>query len=924
MKNNKQKTFYDLVSQDQQYKIAVGSASPKTIEKFDKIQQLLKFPLRPYQLEALSSFQLFEKDRFDSRSLKEKTIQESRDDEGKPVQWHKVGFEMATGSGKTLLMGATILDLWHKGHRDFLILTPNTILFDKTIENFTPRAVKSIFGDGWNLSYNLVTGNSYRDKTCNYEEDKDISFYIFNMQKFYDKGTSMGQKVGEDTMKGVPYVRRPLEESVWRDKSGNHTISFVEFLRERRPVIISDEAHHYQQKKTMEAILELLPSIVLEFTATSLEKDESDYSGQNNLYKYPMQRYITDGYGKRIFAVGCGTSDEKTTDEVTDSDKQKLIWGMLIHLLKDEALAAVNAPVKKSMLLTKARSIKHADFIDVYLKNWPDAVSGELDEVLEQVNRESTDIAKIVKQNIPKNKAELVKKLKRVANSVFTIHSKNKSEEETWTEYQSLDDNKAEIVNQVRVFTEGVDYDNFYTIVILGDTNEDGKIKKASLVTAQLCGRGLRLYKEKREFDVLEHELKEQSEILNVVCDHGKRFEKFVTELQEKMQLAAGTIEIPAEEEDRENKVNKEIIDDYEIPILQIKPVATGKSFEDTLKDKTLSVEAFISEVCSVLKGDKVLKPEVMAAIDYAEITRGEIEIQKDKPATTRRTITLSKDEISRWAWHFVEEVGPFIGNNSIGAVKNLIDKIINAGIQVDTAYAIDYKKALKALKKSIIDFYASKSFELMFRSQFTLRKKNVKNVFVDGKVTVRKRDGKTINLIPSYQEMTSHQQQKGIIVEGYQHAIKPYVKFDSPPEKLVADALEHLCVLDKNKKSFWVRNEPKTEYPVEVKPAPFYPDFLAYIKGKWAVIDVKGKHLAETKQIDERKKVLKLLEKEGKISTYFLVDKVMEKKGFEGQKIQSLDDFSSFDELRHAELGDEEFINGTSPDLFKKRSKGT
>jgi len=914
MKNNKQKTFYDLVSQDHQYKIAIGSASPKNIENFNKIQQLLKFPLRPYQVEALSAFQLFEKDRFDSRSLKEKTIQESKDDEGKPVQWHKVGFEMATGSGKTLLMGATILDLWHKGHRDFLILTPNTILFDKTIENFTPRAVKSIFGDGWNLSYNLVTGNSYRDKTCNYEDDKDISFYVFNMQKFYDKGTSSGQKDGEDTMKGVPYVRRPLEESVWRDKSGNHTISFVEFLRERHPVIISDEAHHYQQKKTTEAIFEFLPSFVLEFTATSLEKDMSDDFGQNNLYKYPTQRYITEGYGKRIFAVGCGTSDEKTTDEVTDSDKQKLIWGMLIHLLKDEALAVVHAPVKKSMLLTKARSIKHADLVDVYLKNWPDAVSGELDDVIEQVNREGTDIAKIVRQNIPKNKTELIKKLKRVANSVFTIHSENKSEEETWTEYQTLDDNKAEIVNQVRVFTEGVDYDNFYTIVVLGDT-----VEKVGLAAAQLIGRGLRLYKEKREFDILEHDLKEQSEILHVVCERGRRFDQIVQEIREKLDLSQASIEIPTEEEDRENKVNKKIIDDYEIPILQIKPVATGKSFEDALEDKTLSIESFISEVCSVLKGAKVLKPEVMAAVDYAEITRDEVELQKDKPATTRRTITLSKEDISRWAWDFVEEVGPFIGNNSIGAVKNLIDKIINAGIQVDTAYAIDYKKALKALKKSIIDFYSKKSFELMFRSHFTFRKKNVKNIFVDSKVTVRKRDGKTINLIPSYQEITSHQQQKGIIVEGYQHAIKPYVKFDSPPEKLVADALEHLCALDKKKRSFWVRNEPKTEYPVDVKPAPFYPDFLAFIDGKWIIVDVKGKHLAEAKQIDNRKKALKLLEKEGGITTFFLVDEVMRKKGFTPNTISSVSDFEGFDELRHEGLGLEEFINGYVPTLFDK-----
>jgi len=911
----KPQTFYDSVSQDQRYKIAVGSPSPKTIENYDKTQHLLKFALRPYQIEALSAFQLFWKDGFDSRSLKEKTLQEAKNDEEKVVHWHKVGFEMATGSGKTLLMGATILDLWHKGYKDFLILTPNTILFDKTIENFTPRAVKSIFGDGWNLTYNLVTGNSYRDKTCSWEEDKDISFYVFNMQKFYDKSAS-AQKDGEDTMRGTPYVRRPLEESLWRDKSGENTISFVEFLRERRPVIISDEAHHYQQKKTTEAILELLPSAVLEFTATSLEKGgESESFGQNNLYKYPMQRYINEGYGKRIFAVGCGTSDEKVTDEVSDSDKQKLVWGMLIHLLKWESLSAVNAPVKKAMLLTKARSIKHADAIDTYLKNWPDSVSGEIDEVLEQVNREGTDIAKIVRQYTPKNKTDLVKKLSAVAKSVFTIHSENKSDDEIWTDYQSLDDNKAEIVNQVRIFSEGVDYDNFYTIVVLGDT-----VEKVGLAAAQLIGRGLRLYKEKREFDILGDELKEQSEILHIICERGRRFDKIVEEIRENLELSPASIEIPTEEEERENKVNRKIIDDYEIPILQIKPIATGKSFEEALKDKSLSVGAFIDDVCGLSKGAKVLKPEVLAMVDYAEITREEIELQKDKPATTRRSITLPKNDIARWALDFIEQTGSFIGNNSFDTAKKLIETIIGSGIQVDTAYAIDYKRALKALLKSIIEFYGRKSYELMFKSEFNLKKKNVKNIFIDSKVVVRKREGHTLNLIPSHQEMSSHLQQKGIIVEGYQHSVRPFVKFDSPPEKWVADALEHLCSLDKKKKSFWVRNEPRTEYPVEVKPAPFYPDFLAFINGKWIVVDVKGKHLAEAKQIDERKKALKLLEKEGGVQTFFLVDKVMEKRGFKAVEITSVDDFSGFDELRHEELGIEEFTNGQKPTLFDKK----
>jgi type III restriction enzyme len=913
----KQQTFYDLVSRDSQYDSVVSSASSKNIEKYDEIQHLLKFSLRPYQMEALAAFQLFWKNNFDSRSLKQRTLQQGKNDEGETIEWHKIGFEMATGSGKTLLMGAIISDLYNRGYRDFLILTPNTILFDKTIENFTPREVKSIFGDGWNLTYNLVTGNSYRDKTCHYEDNQDISLYVFNVQKFYDKVTTPGKTNGEDTMKGVPYVRRPLEDSLWHDESGN-TISFVEFLRQRRPVIISDEAHHYQQNKTKEVIFELLPRIVLEFTATSLEKGGSEGFGQDNLYKYPMQRYISEGYGKRIFAVGCGTSTEKISDDVTDSDKQKLVWGMLIHLLKTESLIAANAPIKKAMLLTRARTIKHAEAIDAYLKNWPSSALNELDEVLEQVRREGTDIAKIIRKYIPKNKTELVKKLSLVAKSVFTIHSENKTDEEVWADYHALDHNDVEIVNQVRIFTEGVDYDNFYTIVVLGDATEN-----VGFAAAQLIGRGLRLYKEKREFDVLGGELKEQSEILHVVCERGRRFDQIVEEIRERLELLPGSVETPAEETDIENKINKKIVDDYEIPILQIKSVATGKSFQDILKDKSLSIKSFVDEVCGISRGEKVLKPEVLAMVDYAEITPEKIILQTEKPITTRRTLTLSQDEIARWALDFIEQTGAFIGSNSFDSIKELIDGILKSGIRVDTAYQYDYRRALKGLEKSIIEFYSRHAYELMFRRRFAIRKKKAKDIFIDSKVTIRKRDGLTLNLISSHQPMSSHLQQKGVVVDGYEYSIRPYVKFDSPPEKIVADALEHLCSLDKKRKSFWIRNEPKTEYPVEVRPAPFYPDFLAFVNGGWVIVDVKGKHLAEAKQIDDRKKALKLLEKEGGIKTFFLVDKVMDGKGFNAANIASVGDFEGFDELRNDGLELEGFTDITDETLFSKKKDG-
>lgn len=914
MSNRGISSFYKLVSKDIQYQAAIQYAAQVKIDNRREIENLLRFSLRPYQMEALSSFELFWKDEFDSRSLKQKAIQRV-DKDGKTFEWPKIGFEMATGSGKTLLMGTVILYLWHKGYRDFLILTPNTILFDKTIDNFTPRAVKSIFGDGWNLTYNLVTGNSYRDKTCHYRRDSDISFYIFNMQKFYDKGTSKN-KESKNTMKGVPYVRRPIEDSLWKDESEKHTISFIEFLRDRRPVIISDEAHHYQQSKTKEAIHELLPSIVVEFTATSIEKGGISDAGQDNLYKYPIQRYINEGYGKRIFALGCGSTEEKLVNDVTDSDKQKLVWGMLVHLLKRESLKTVGAPLKKAMMLVKARTIQHANNVDIYLKKWQENITTEVDDVLEQLNREQTDIVRIIRRYLPHQKKDfkkLIKHLDGVAKSVFTIHSENKNEEEVWTDYKTLDDNSAEIVNQVKVFTEGVDYDNFYTIVVLGDT-----IENVGLAAAQLIGRGLRLYKEHREYDILDCDIKEQSEILHIICEHGKRFDRIVDDIRSNMELSQGIIEIPAEEEEKPNNVRVNLIDDYKLPILKIQPVATGIPFEKVLKDKKLSVDEFIRCTCGTSKGEKILKPEVMALVEEAEITKEEPQHQEEKPKTTRRTLVLSDTDMERWAWRFIEATESFIGNNARPLIFERIREIIRSGIQVETAYAQDYRKALRALEKSIRQFYRNGAYNIMFSKKFTFREVSIREIVRNSTIVIRKHTGWT-NLKPAYEPLSGHMQSKGIAIEGYKYSARHYVKIDSPPEKWVADVLEKLCSTDKSGKSFWVRNEPKTGYSVEVKPASFYPDFIIFIKGVWAIVDVKGRHLAEAKQIEGRKKALKLIEQEKKIKTFFLVDEVMERKGFVEQKITSLDDLAGYDELRNARLLKKEFINGKIPDLFNR-----
>jgi len=57
-------------------------------------------------------------------------------------------FNMATGSGKTLIMAGLILYLYEKGYRNFLFFVNSTNIIEKTRDNFlNPRATKYLFSE---------------------------------------------------------------------------------------------------------------------------------------------------------------------------------------------------------------------------------------------------------------------------------------------------------------------------------------------------------------------------------------------------------------------------------------------------------------------------------------------------------------------------------------------------------------------------------------------------------------------------------------------------------------------------------------------------------------------------------------------------------------------------------------------------------
>ena len=87
----------------------------------------LKFVIRPYQIEAFKRYIYIDMEDFDEKPQK-------------PIH---LLYNMATGSGKTLIMAGLMLYLYEKGYRNFLFFVNSNNIIRKTKDNFlNPQATQ--------------------------------------------------------------------------------------------------------------------------------------------------------------------------------------------------------------------------------------------------------------------------------------------------------------------------------------------------------------------------------------------------------------------------------------------------------------------------------------------------------------------------------------------------------------------------------------------------------------------------------------------------------------------------------------------------------------------------------------------------------------------------------------------------------------
>ena len=356
-------------------------------------------------------------------------------------------FSLATGVGKTRLMGAFIayLHLAH-GISNFFVLAPNLTIYNKLIADFTRNTPKYVFKGIAEFAQQpplIITGDNYdqtgavvQDQTAGFAHDVRIN--IFNISKINSE-----VRGGKE-----PRIKRMRE--VLGDSYFNHLANLPDL------VLLMDESHRYRASAGVRSINELKPLFGLEVTATPfVESTKGPVAFKNVVMDYPLARAMEDGFVKEPAAVTQRNFNAKahTPEEI---ERIKLEDGVRLHeSTKVDLLTYARengVKVVKPFMLVIARDTTHAS---------------QLKETIESKLFDGRYQGKVIQVDSSRTGAE---------------------EEEMITKLLAVEsvDEPTEIVIHVNMLKEGWDVTNLYTIVPLRAAN-------ARTLIEQSIGRGLRL-----------------------------------------------------------------------------------------------------------------------------------------------------------------------------------------------------------------------------------------------------------------------------------------------------------------------------------------------------------------------------------------------------------------------------------------------
>ena len=467
-----------------------------------------RFKLRSYQIEAMARFIHYLKEYPDRK---------------RPTQ---LLFNMATGSGKTLLMAANILYLYNNGYRNFLFFVNSTNIIEKTRDNFlNPLSPKYLFNQKIKF------------------EDKEVC--IREVSNF-DEATEEDINIIFTTIQGLHSQLNLFKEN---------SITFEDF-KDKKIVLISDEAHHInawtrnklskiekEMKKTWEyTVMKILYSnpenIMLEYTATIDLENPSIYEKYKDkiIFEYDLRQFRIDGYSKEVKVLQA------------DLDNWERMLQAIILSQYRRKIAERNRIRLKPVILFKSKSIKESkENYELFRKKMDNLSESDIEKIKLNANGTVLERAFEYFEGEGITIDNLIAELKEdfSEEKCILLNSEN-IDKEKQIKLNTLEDENNEIraIFAVKMLDEGWDVLNLFDIVRLYDTR-DGRWTKdnryipgnTTITERQLIGRGARYYpfKINEDDDPFKRKFDNQPDnplkILEELYYHSKHNPRYIQEL---------------------------------------------------------------------------------------------------------------------------------------------------------------------------------------------------------------------------------------------------------------------------------------------------------------------------------------------------------------------------------------------------------
>ncbi|EOI6494615.1 DEAD/DEAH box helicase family protein [Enterococcus hirae] len=439
------------------------SNNPHEVPEYIKAN--LKDELRHYQEEAFRRFQFMQDD----------NLLSGISDAG--FQRKHLLFNMATGSGKTMVMASLMLYLYKEfNYQNFIFLVNTDAIIKKTQENmlnsssskylFNPNG---IFIDGEKIMIQAVE---------NFPAVKDKN-------TIYLKLTTIQKIHGE--------LNNPRENGI-----------SLESLEEEDIVILGDEAHHFNAstkkereeetswENTINKMLYLRTNNkLLEFSAT-INMDDKNISQKYSdkiLYKYDLGEFMTDGYSKNVLRLQSSENDdEKMKDALLLSQYRKLI-------ARENGITYFKPIIMFKSSKIKISEQKQQDFNTIIENLSVESLTKYINQRKTTVSSNST-LYKVFSYFLEQDLDSIIREIQEdlEARNILNANEKNMLSVDNAVLLNSLEDinNPIRVIFAVAKLNEGWDVLNLYDIVRISEGA--GVTRTATDSEAQLIGRGARYF----------------------------------------------------------------------------------------------------------------------------------------------------------------------------------------------------------------------------------------------------------------------------------------------------------------------------------------------------------------------------------------------------------------------------------------------